>query len=368
MQLEQLIEEAKRLPVVNLAAITEYQGKMAELIRHVDGRLAAIPDIAALIGNNPLQVMYDNHRHHAHFMVTVFSIGNYELLARTIPWVYRAYGNHHFRSAYFKLELNGWLEAIDRHCRGMMTEVVAIYRWMLDRHEAFVAIAQADVELQLPISEKWLPLKNGFLAALLDGDHYECLRISSEVVASGKDIQDFYLQIIQPAMYEIGMLWERGSISVAQEHLASAIVGRVMATVSMVEGGRREPKGRAVITAAPNEFHEIGAWMVSDLLEQQGWQVKYLGANTPAADLLDLLRTFKPEALLLSVTIPFNIIKAKEVIGAIRAEQELRVLRIAVGGQAFSAAENLWRDTGADGYAVNAIDAVELLGGWLNHG
>ncbi len=369
LTLDELIKDAKKLPLVPLAGTTAYHQKIPLLKKYVDDALTSNPSIHDIIGNNPMQIMYDNHGHHAAFMATVFSIGNYELLARTIPWVYRAYSAHHFSYEYFPLELNTWLEAVEEHIPPNKTEEIkSIYTWIINRHDNMVALSQIEADLQLPISEDWLERKNSFLAALLEGNHRKCLSLAKESVATGKDIEPLYLHIIQPVMYEVGMLWERGTISVAQEHLASAIVGRVMGTINMVSREAQETRGKAVITAAPNEFHEIGAWMISDILEHQGWDVRYLGANTPASDLLTLLRSFKPNILALSVTMPFNILKVKEMIGTIKADKELDTTLIIVGGRAFNDTDNLWKSTGADSFASNAQEIKQITDDWMNSG
>ncbi len=112
LELDEIIKEAKGLPLVPLKATTIYQEKIPVLKRYVNDTLTSNPSITKLIGNNPLKIMYDNHSHHAAFMATVFSIGNYELLARTVPWVYRAYSAHNFSYDYFPLELKTWVDAI----------------------------------------------------------------------------------------------------------------------------------------------------------------------------------------------------------------------------------------------------------------
>jgi methanogenic corrinoid protein MtbC1 len=165
-------------------------------------------------------------------------------------------------------------------------------------------------------------------------------------------------------MYEIGMLWERAEISVAEEHLASAIVVRIMATIGIAKIEVVEAKGRAVVTASPNEFHEIGAWMVSDALEQDGWMVQYLGANTPREDLVRLLQSFNPDILAISVTIPFNVNKAKDTITSVRSKSELAGMKIMVGGRVFNENPELWAVTGADGFAPNLQSARRLAAQW----
>ena len=362
LPLDGIIKEAKELPRVPLKATSIYQDKIPVLEKYVNDALASNPSINKLIGYNPLQVMYDNHRHHAAFMVTVFAIGNYELLARTVPWVYRTYAAHQFSYDYFPLELETWVEALDQYTDPDMTkQIKSVYTWMIKRHDDMIALSQADSQLELPIREDWLERKNAFLAAVLEGDHRKCLKIANEYNSIGESIEAFYLHIIQPVMYEVGKLWERGTISVAQEHLVSAIVGRVMAAASQVNVDVRKRKLKAVISAAPNEFHEIGAWMVSDILEHDGWDVRYLGANTPANDLLELLRSFQPRVLALSVTMPFNILKAREIIHTIKDDEALNQIRVILGGRLFNENLDLWRSTGADDFAANIQEVKELL-------
>ncbi len=74
----------------------------------VDRTLAERPDIARLIGDNPLRVMFDNHRHHGAFLATVFALGRYDLLDTTIPWAYRAYLGQGFAPEYFGVQLGTW--------------------------------------------------------------------------------------------------------------------------------------------------------------------------------------------------------------------------------------------------------------------
>ena len=134
-----------------------------------------------------------------------------------------------------------------------------------------------------------------------------------------------------------------------------------MASTSMIINIPKNIKGKVVVASSPSEFHEIGAWIISDILESNGWDVKYLGANTPKKDLISLLSSFKPNVLALSVTMPFNILKTKDVIDTIKKDENLKNISIIVGGSAFNQTKELWRSTGADLYARNLLEAKELL-------
>lgn len=360
--MDKMLEEAAALPVVSPQEAALYDELRPQLIRFVNGQLESRAEIADLIGNNPFDVMRTNHDNHAAFMSTVFGIGNVELLTRTIPWVYRAYAGQGFQFAYFPVELTAWMEAVRTHAGAQQaSSILNVYEWMLDRHEAWIALSRESDALHVPLEARWFEHKAAFLDAAMQGKHQECMAIAQTAVQKTDDVAGFYLQVLQPVMQDVGMLWETGEITVAEEHLVSSIVSRVMVTISMTHITGMRGRRKAIVTSAPNEFHEIGAWMLSDMLEMDGWDVRYLGANTPETDLLELARAFQPDLLAVSVTMPFNIPKARHLVSELRRDPQLSATRVMVGGRAFSGAQDIWRSTGADLYAADLRDIPSQL-------
>ncbi len=353
---------AETLPQIPLTAATSYQLQLPEMTTFVDDQLSNTPGILDLIGGNSLQMMSDNHRHHGDFMATIFTLGSYQLLAQTLPWVYRAYHSRRFSYDYFPLELRCWIAAVEKSMPAEQSgAIITIYQWMIAQHETIITLSQQDLAPLPVVDNHWLEHKNSFRAAALRGDHHLCLKIAVDIVKKPEDISPFYLQVLQPTLYEVGTLWEKNKISAAQEHLVSAIVSRVMATANLVISEPVHLHGRVVVSACANEYHELGALMISDILELDSWDVCYLGANVPVADLLEQLRMVKPDVLALSVTMTFNINKAREIIKLMRQEPELAAIKVVVGGKAFSDNRDLWHHIGADACAADLAEARQLL-------
>ncbi|MBT8061862.1 MAG: cobalamin-dependent protein, partial [Gammaproteobacteria bacterium] len=83
-----------------------------------------------------------------------------------------------------------------------------------------------------------------------------------------------------------------------------------------------------------------------------------LGTDVPATEIARACQYFAADVVTLSVTMATQIKVLKESIVAVRrAAPDARVI---VGGVAMSEVPDLWAETGADAYAPNAIDAVEL--------
>jgi MerR family transcriptional regulator, light-induced transcriptional regulator len=333
----------------------------------VDQEMKNRSDLGYLLGGNPLQVMFTNHNNHALFIAAVLQLSDYQLLAQILPWVYRSYHARGFQYAYFIFELNAWKNALTHYLDvDCATEISVIYDWMIAQHEHIIGLAEnfslLPTEERSPEREQQIQF---LTTCLLKGDRkasrewLEALLLKAEL-----SLTEIYLELFQPAMQQIGLLWEEAKISVAQEHLASALVSRLMVLLYANQDTPILSRGKAVIATGPNELHEMGAWMLSDLLEQDGWDTRYLGANTPVEDFLLLLRQEKPDIIALSVTIPFNLNQVADLIGLIRQQEQRPQPRIMLGGLALNYHELLWEKLGADGYARNAYEAVALAAQW----
>jgi methanogenic corrinoid protein MtbC1 len=362
---ERITQEAEKPAPVSPEAAAEYRQRADRLVAEVDRKLAARPEIGSLIGDNPLSVMWANHRHHAGFMANVFQFNNFDLLTQTVPWVYRAYHSHGFSYDYFRAELTVWIEAVKEHLSSdSARSILPVYGWLLEKHEEMTERSRTPTSPLTSPDPVWEEVQKAFLSSLLLGASEESMNLANRYVRNQEELRGFYLHVIQSSMYEIGASWERGEISVAQEHLATSISGRVMAALYPRFVLGKQTKGRAVVTTVADEFHELGAWMVADLLALDGWNVSYLGANTPTGDLLDMLTRLGPDLVALSSAMPFNLIRVQEVIEAIRARNALEPIRIMVGGRVFRDAEDLWCLVGADGWAPDAQEASLLARNW----
>lgn len=173
-----------------------------------------------------------------------------------------------------------------------------------------------------------------YLSALLAGDRQQCTEVVFHLLKKNLDTEIIYTDLLQRSLYRIGELWAENRISVAAEHLATAVTENILATLYPYILSNRNSLGRkAVISCSVNEYHQVGARMVADIMEAHGWDASFLGANTPAEDMLELLEEKKPEILGLSVSIYFNMSSLLKMIEKIHTH--FPQLDIIVGGQAF---------------------------------
>ncbi len=133
-------------------------------------------------------------------------------------------------------------------------------------------------------------------------------------------IAEVHARVITPAMYWIGELWKRGAITVADEHVATAIAHRVLASLySSQANGPLDVRDTVLLAAPAGEHHGLGLRIVSDLLELSGFHVVYLGADTPADALAAAVADHDPTLVALSQTMPLGSGSLEEAMAAVAA-------------------------------------------------
>lgn len=201
-------------------------------------------------------------------------------------------------------------------------------------------------------------LATGYLEALLRGERHVACRLVLDAVEGGTSVRDLYLHVFQRTQHEIGRLWQMNRLSVAEEHYCTAATQLVMSQLYPYIFSNRKNGRVLVATCVTGDLHEIGVRMVSDLFEIEGWDTFYLGANTPAASLLKILRDRRADVLAVSATMSFHLRAVSELIAAVRAADGGDRIKILVGGYPFNLVPDLWRLVGADAHARDAADAV----------
>jgi len=364
--IEEILASCCELPRVSPEAAEAYAQASLSLQTLVNEQLETNPKIMELIGRNPFDVMRDSHRKHAAFMATVFNVSSFELMARMVPWTYRSYHAKGFSYDYFLAEFVAWQIAIQICLKNsdQKAELLAPYEWLVRHHEDMIKLSLIGEGLSFSLSDEPHERQQVFLTLLLHGDTRGCLSLVDQSIRTADDLKHFYLDVIWPVMYRIGQLWESNQISVVEEHVATAIVGRVMAALYPRFAVFEITKGKAIVSAGPNELHEVGARMVADFMEMAGWDVTYLGANAPTGDLLEILKLHKPLVVALSVATVFSLDSARQMIQLIKEDQETKHIKVLVGGFVFNDMPRLWQNIGADGYAPDSESALQVTGDW----
>ena len=172
-----------------------------------------------------------------------------------------------------------------------------------------------------------------FLEALTSGDHPYCSRYARNYLSENHSIQDLYENVLKKSLYDVGKLWEYNQISVAAEHLASAIIEAILNEFYHQVASGEKTSNSVIISCIEEELHQIGGKMINDVFEMQGWNTYFLGANTPVKELIDYTKLIQPDLIAVSLTIYFHLPTLEDLIQRVR--KEFPKLRGLGGGQGF---------------------------------
>jgi DNA-binding transcriptional MerR regulator/methylmalonyl-CoA mutase cobalamin-binding subunit len=110
-------------------------------------------------------------------------------------------------------------------------------------------------------------------------------------------------KLMVPLIEMIGEKWDDGSISVAQEHAASAVIKEILLLAGRPHSESRGAPNLLVATPA-GQLHELGAMLVACTARRRGWSVTYLGPSLPADEIAAAAKLKESSAVALSIVYP----------------------------------------------------------------
>ncbi|MFJ4749390.1 cobalamin B12-binding domain-containing protein [Streptomyces albogriseolus] len=195
--------------------------------------------------------------------------------------------------------------------------------------------------------------------AVIDGDEYDAVDVVRGALTDGWQEEDLLLDVVAAVQARIGLEWAADRITVAQEHAATAINERVITALVHHRSGTRPAghRGRVTVSCVDGEWHAFPARLVAETLRLRGWQVDYLGAQTPTPHLVAHQHHTNSDAVLLSGSIPTHLPRAHTAITACRSVG----VPVVAGGRAFGVDGRYARALGADAWAPDARGAAAVL-------
>ena len=145
-------------------------------------------------------------------------------------------------------------------------------------------------------------------AAIAAAQRYDAAGLQAvlERAAVTQGVPAFLEDVAVPVVERIGHGWAEGTVSVAQEHMATAVLRRILSWlmgVFEVHGVARQAvvAKQLLVATPPTQVHELGALLVAVSAAAEGWRVSYLGAELPAGEIIAAARDTGADAVALSI-------------------------------------------------------------------
>ena len=122
-----------------------------------------------------------------------------------------------------------------------------------------------------------------------------------DMLLAGFSLDAVVREVLVPYLHAVGERWQRGELSVGQEHFISNLIrGRLLA---LSRGWDRGVGPRAVLASAEGDQHDLPVLLFGVLLRTHGWRITFLGANTPVASLTETVRAVSPDVVVVTGTV-----------------------------------------------------------------
>jgi excisionase family DNA binding protein len=182
---------------------------------------------------------------------------------------------------------------------------------------------------------KPLPSPAHFLRLLLAGEELEAGATLVAAYLAHHRLDSIVETTITQAMHKLGDLWLKGTVTIADEHMATRMV---LTAIQKLRGVMlpHELNGlTAICCAGEGELHELPVHLVELILESKGWKVINLGANTPFFALQEIVSRQRPQLVCISARQFADLDRAAAEFAQLRRIADRLEAKIVLGGEAF---------------------------------
>ena len=212
--------------------------------------------------------------------------------------------------------------------------------------------ASTDTLIKQPITSA-----ESFIDLIIKHKKDEAIKRIMHQVKDGDDVLNFYYGLLTEALHLVGIMWQRGEISIPMEHYISHVTDEILFSLRpMID--KAEKKKKKVLLMVPGfEKHLLGLKIVKESFLKMGWDTFYIGESVPWTSLVESIEKDKVDLVCISVTLGgyFNDLKA--LIDFIRSQTKVKIL---LGGQAFKEYPNYIDQIKPDFYAQSKEDLESI--------
>lgn len=204
-------------------------------------------------------------------------------------------------------------------------------------------------------------LLDGYVQPLTRGDRLTCRKLINRALEAGIPAADLLNKLIWPTMELLQSLYREDRLTRAALNLATRL-NRSLADQVAGELSPAEPNGRKVLIFCGNdEPEDLGGQICADLFEADGYEVKFAGGGVPDDEVLQLIGEYRPDVLVMFATLASGVPAVRKLIDYLRDVNSCPGMQVMCCGGIYKRAEGLAEEIGADLYAADAAEAVQVV-------
>lgn len=196
--------------------------------------------------------------------------------------------------------------------------------------------------------------------AVLEGEPEDAEALARQALEQGIDPLECINQGLMKGIQKVGELFSSGEYFLPELIIGAEAMKSALDVLEPVLKGdqKREVAGRIVLGTVEGDLHEIGKTLVGTMLTANGFQVIDIGVNCKPADFIASIQENQADIVGASALLTTTMLQQKKLIEALTEAGLRDKVKVMIGGAPVT--ENYAREIGADGYAEDAISAVDL--------
>jgi 5-methyltetrahydrofolate--homocysteine methyltransferase len=200
--------------------------------------------------------------------------------------------------------------------------------------------------------------------AVITGNEEQAVKKTQAALDQGTDPQQVLKQGLVAGMDVVGARFKAYEMWLPEVILAAKAMKAATALLKpyLESSGGSMKLGRIVIATVEGDVHDIGKNLVSMMLESAGFEMVDLGVNVKVAAIAETAVQKKADIVGLSALLTTTMLAMKPAVKAIRAASPQ--VKVMVGGSPIT--QEWAREAGADGFAPDALRAINLAKTLLN--
>ncbi len=196
--------------------------------------------------------------------------------------------------------------------------------------------------------------------AVIDGEPEDAEELAKQALEQGLDPLECVNQGLTKGIQKVGELFAKGEYFLPELIIGAEAMKNALAVLepAMLGDQAREVVGRVVLGTVEGDMHEIGKTLVGTMLIANGFQVFDIGVDKSAAEFIETIQENNADIVGASALLTTTMLQQKKLIEALQAAGLRDKVKVMVGGAPVT--ESYAAEIGADGYAEDAISAVDL--------
>lgn len=199
-----------------------------------------------------------------------------------------------------------------------------------------------------------------FSAALKEKNKDQCIEIAMDILQKkALSIPAFYQEILAKSLNEVASNEKDQVMDIWEEHLESGIIRTIIElSYPFIKEEKEKTFNASVIILCPEEeYHELGARMITDFYALLGFKAYFLGANTPEEEVYKAIRVIQPAIISISITNYYHLARLNDFIQRLKSKlKESQDFKVVVGGYAIENTPHAKEKIRADFYAHSFED------------